>query len=55
MEILDNISSLFGDDLQSELGNKQAIKIAAASFSIHAFASLEQQLQNVESFDFIFT
>ena len=55
MEILDNVSSLFGDDLRLELGNKQSAKIAAASFSIHAFASLDRQLHNLERFEFIFT
>ncbi|MBB3034711.1 hypothetical protein [Alteriqipengyuania lutimaris] len=55
MEILDNISSLFGEDLLNELRDKQSVKIAAASFSIHAFAALEDQLRQLDQFEFVFT
>ena len=55
MEILDNITSLFGDDLKGELGSKASADIAAATFSIHAFAALEEQLRSLDAFRFIFT
>lgn len=55
MEILDNISSLFGDDLRSELRSKRHADIAAATFSIHAFAALEEELRRLHSFRFVFT
>lgn len=55
MEILDNITSLFGDDLKGELGSKASADIAAATFSIHAFAALEEQLRGLDAFRFIFT
>ena len=55
MEILDNISSLFGDDLKSELVSKRRADISAASFSIQAYAALSEQLRDLESFRFLFT
>ncbi|MGI8706209.1 MAG: helicase-related protein [Sphingomicrobium sp.] len=55
MEILDNVTSLFGDDLKVELGSKSSADIAAATFSIHAFAALEEQLRSLDAFRFIFT
>lgn len=55
MEILDNISTLFGDDLQKELADKNVVKIVAASFSMHAFAALHNQLDELDSFKFVFT
>ena len=55
MEILDNVSSLFGDDLKIELGTKASADITAATFSIHAFAALENQLRALDTFRFIFT
>jgi len=55
MEILDNITSLFGDDLKGELSGKSQTDISAASFSIHAFAALEDSLRQLEQFRFIFT
>ncbi len=55
MKILDNTTELFGDDLRGELSTKKRIDIAAASFSIHVFAALEEGLQALETFRFIFT
>jgi len=55
MKIIDNISELFGDDLKSVFASGDQISIAAASFSIHAFAALESVLRNISAFEFIFT
>lgn len=55
MEILDNVSSLFGDDLKSELGSKSQVELSAASFSIHGFAAMQGMLKEIDSFRFIFT
>ena len=55
MKILDNVTSLFGDDLATELGSKTTADVAAASFSIHAFAALAKQLEQLETFRFVFT
>jgi superfamily II DNA or RNA helicase len=55
MEILDNISSLFGDNLKAEMNAKTDAGVSAASFSIHAFGSLADQLAGLEKFRFIFT
>ena len=45
MEILDNVSLLFGDDLKEELSGKSRADMAAATFSIHAFAALQGKLR----------
>lgn len=55
MEILDNISSLLGDDLQIELTGKAKADVAAATFSIHAFAALKDKLHDLNAFRFVFT
>lgn len=55
MKIIDNVTELFGDDLKTELDRGERLSLAAASFSIHAFAALEQQLRNVDNCEFIFT
>lgn len=43
MRILDNISDLFGDDLKGELGAGKNVSVAAGTFSIHAYAALQEQ------------
>lgn len=55
MQIIDNISELFGDDLRAELLSGGGVKAVAASFSIHAFAALESALEGLDSFEFVFT
>jgi len=55
MKILDNISDLFGDDLKSELGGSQNVSVTAGTFSIHAFAALEEGLRGLYKFRFVFT
>lgn len=55
MKILDNISELFGDDLQGELQSTRSASISAGTFSIHAFAALHEGLRELDSFRFVFT
>lgn len=55
MQIIDNINSLWGDDLKSSLSKGSKLKIAASSFSIFAFEALKAELEKVESLEFIFT
>ena len=55
MEIIDNINRLLGEDLKRTIAPGAKLRIAAASFSIYAFEALKEQLQQVESLEFIFT
>ncbi len=55
MELIDNISSLFGDSLKRSIAPGSKLKIAASCFSIYAFESLKAELEQIESLEFIFT
>ena len=55
MKIIDNLNSLFGDDLRESLTNGSKLKIAASYFSIYAYEALKEELEKVESIEFIFT
>ena len=55
MEIIDNINTLFGDDLKKTLRPGARLKIAASCFSIYAYEALKQELEGIESLEFIFT
>jgi len=55
MQIIDNINSLLGDDLKSAIEPGAKLKIAASCFSIYAYEALKDQLENIESLEFIFT
>lgn len=55
MQLLDNINSLFGDDLRKALKPHSRLMIAAASFSIYAFEALKAELECIDSLEFIFT
>lgn len=55
MEIIDNITSLLGDDLKRTITPGAKLKIAASCFSIYAFEALKQELGRIESLEFIFT
>jgi len=45
MEIIDNISSLLGDNLKRTLSVGSKLKIAASCFSIYAFEALKNELE----------
>ena len=55
MQILDNINSLWGDELKQELKPGAKLKIAASCFSIYAYEALRTELEKIESLEFIFT
>src|SRR6056297_926421 len=55
MKLIDNINELLGDDLRRTVTPGSKLKIAASCFSIYAFAELKEQLENIESLEFIFT
>ncbi len=55
MQLLDNINSLLGDDLKKTLKPHSRLMIAAASFSIYAYEALKEELESVDSVEFIFT
>lgn len=55
MEIIDNISSLLGDSLKKSIAPGAKLKIVASCFSIYAFEALKEELERVESLEFIFT
>ena len=55
MELIDNINKTLKDDLSVEIQKESKVSIAAACFSIYAFAELKKELKNVEELRFIFT
>lgn len=55
MKIIDNLNSLLGDDLKSEITPGSKVRIAASTFSIFAFESLRKELERVGELEFIFT
>ena len=54
MEIIDNVNKTLKEDLTIEIHKGSKISIAAACFSIYAFAELKKELKNVEELRFIF-
>ena len=55
MKILDNVNSLWGDDLKQTLRSGTKLKIAASCFSIYAYEALKTELKKIDSLEFIFT
>lgn len=55
MKIIDNVSSLLGDDIKETLGKGNRLKIAASCFSIYAFEALKAELRQIKSLQFVFT
>lgn len=55
MELIDNVNKTLKDDLTVEIQKGSKVSIAAACFSIYAFAELKKELKNVEELRFIFT
>ena len=53
MQVIDNISTLLGDDLREVLNRNTKLKIAASCFSIYAFEALKRELA-MESLEFVF-
>lgn len=55
MELIDNINNLLGDDLKTSLTPSSKLKIAASCFSIYAYETLRDELEKIDSLEFIFT
>ncbi|KJR98254.1 MAG: helicase [Desulfobulbaceae bacterium BRH_c16a] len=55
MEIIDNITSLLGDNLKKTLQPDSKLRIAASCFSIYAYEALKAELEQIDSLNFIFT
>ncbi len=55
LRIVDNTSTLLGDDLKQELSGATKFRVAAACFSIYAFEALRSELGKLSEFEFIFT
>ncbi|MDX1821106.1 MAG: helicase-related protein [Paracoccaceae bacterium] len=55
MRIVDNTTTLLGDDLKQELAGASKLRVAAACFSIYAFDALKNELGKLKAFEFIFT
>ncbi|MFD4792935.1 helicase-related protein [Streptomyces anulatus] len=55
MEMINNVTSLLGDDLRSEIRRGSKVRIAASTFSIFAFEALSKELEHVSELEFIFT
>lgn len=55
MRIVDNTTTLLGDDMKRELAGASKCRIAAACFSIYAFDALKAELGRLKEFEFIFT
>ncbi len=55
MKILDNINTLWGDDLKKTIKTGSKFKIAASCFSIYAYEALKKELEKIDSLEFIFT
>ncbi|WP_063668611.1 helicase-related protein [Aliivibrio fischeri] len=55
MRIIDNINDLLGDDLKHTLHSGSKLKIAASCFSIYAYEALKEELEQIESLEFVFT
>ena len=55
IEVIDNITRFFGDDLKNSIKPGARLAVAASCFSIYAFESLRNELERIDSLDFIFT
>jgi SNF2 family DNA or RNA helicase len=55
LRIVDNTTTLLGDDMKRELAGAAKCRIAAACFSIYAFDALKSELRRLKEFEFIFT
>jgi len=55
MHLLDNYNNLLGDDLRKALHKNCKLRISAACFSMYAFEALQDELEKVDTLEFIFT
>lgn len=55
MKTIDNLNSVLGDDLKSEIRPGSKVRMAASVFSIYAFEALREELESLGGLEFIFT
>lgn len=55
MRIIDNTTTLLGNDLKRELTGATKLRVAAGCFSIYAFEALKSELEKLNEFEFLFT
>lgn len=55
MEVIDNVTRFLGDDLKRTMVPGAKVAIAASCFSIFAYEALRQELEQIDSLEFIFT
>jgi hypothetical protein len=55
IKLINNINDLLGDDIKQWVQSGARLEIAASTFSIYAFEALKQELESIESFEFICT
>ena len=55
MKIIDNSTTILGDEMRQNLRHGSKLRIAASCFSIYAYEALKAELKKVESVQFIFT
>ncbi|QYZ65366.1 MAG: helicase [Gammaproteobacteria bacterium (ex Lamellibrachia satsuma)] len=55
MELIDNINNLLGDSFKQTITSGSKLKIAASCFSIYAYEALKDELEHIDSLEFIFT
>ena len=55
METIDNLNTLLGDSLRNTLQPGGKLKVAASCFSMFAYEALKDELEKLESVEFIFT
>lgn len=55
MKIIDNVSRLLGDELKDTLRSGAKLRIVVSSFSIYVYEALKQELEALDSVEFIFT
>lgn len=55
MKFFDNITNIVRDDMTETMKKGSRVSIAAACFSMYAYAELKKQLESVEELRFIFT
>ena len=55
MQVIDNINTLFGEELKASIKSGGKLKIAASCFSMYAYVALKKELSKIDSLEFIFT
>ncbi|MBN2039160.1 MAG: DEAD/DEAH box helicase family protein [Spirochaetes bacterium] len=55
MQIIDNINNLWGNDLKHTITPGSKLKIAASCFSIYAYEALKEEMNKIDTLEFIFT